>query len=543
MSLRNILANIPLFKTLDEEDLDLISSYLKKETHPKGTILFREGDVGDSIYLVESGQLAVLGKDEAETIAFIGPGGFVGEISILLAQPRTATLRVAIDAHLWRLSKSDFEQLVLSRASIAREMMQELGRRLVTTTRRRRRLSTRRITAVSGTKGLALAQQIRQIFKSPIGVLALPGAPEQDDVALSSEVIILDNEHLDEALLAEGLSYQVEVFKHILLLLPPEPDPLARKAITLADTVVAIGESPRWIETYEDRKSVWQCSETNREIARMARRLTNRLIGLALSSGGTRGLAHVGVIKVLMEEGIPIDLVAGTSGGALFGALFAAGWSYDRIEAYVHFLKTLTNLPNWDFNFAVMNGIVRGRRAYDKFLRRPLKDAVFEDLKTPLYIVAADILTGDEIVFESGSLADAIRASASVPILTSPWYYEDHFCSDGGIVNPLPATLLRDKGADIVLASSVIRPVSESYSGPRDTMPSILQSVFNIFSAMEAEVVKKQLPAVDVLIQHKVSARSTLDFENTDAILREGERLAREKIELIKTVLETPPEA
>jgi len=234
--------------------------------------------------------------------------------------------------------------------------------------------------------------------------------------------------------------------------------------------------------------------------------------------------------------------VGGTSGGALFGALYAAGWNYERIIAYIQELSSLTKFINWDLNLRGATGIVRGRRAYEKYLVRPLKGYTFDNLKIPLYIIAADILTGDEVVFNSGSLPDAIRASASVPVLASPWSYQGRYFSDGGIVNPLPADVLREHGADIVLASSVIQPLKESYSGPKDKMPSMLQTTFNIFSAMEAEVVKKQFPLIDILIQHNVSARSTLDFDRVDEMIRSGENAARQMVAEIKKTIETPLE-
>ena len=171
MAPKNILKNIPLFKNLDDEDLELIATRLHRESHPKGTIIFKEGDEGDTIYLVESGQLAVVGQDAREAIAFLGPGSFVGEISLLLAEPRTATLQVTIDAQLWALNKADFDALIHSRPSIARDMLQEIGRRLVTTTRRRRRLIVRRVTALWGDEGLALARVMFQQLKAPVGVL------------------------------------------------------------------------------------------------------------------------------------------------------------------------------------------------------------------------------------------------------------------------------------------------------------------------------------------------------------------------------------
>ena len=540
---KDILKNIPLFKNLSDEDLALIATRLHKETYPKGSIIFREGDEGDTIYLVESGQLAVVGEDAREAIAFLGPGSFVGEISLLLAEPRTATLQVTIDAQLWVLKKKDFEELITTRASIAREMLQEIGRRLVTTTRQRRRLIVRHVTALWGQDGLQLARLIHEQLKGPVGVLPLPGAPMTGDVDDQPGIIVLDNQGLTAESLAEGLSYQVEVFKHVILLLPPHPDPLARKAVHLADTVVCLEEPPAWLSDAAPEDNFWLGDTSPRELQRIARRLTNRTVGLALSSGGTRGLVHVGVLKVFMEEDVPVDMIAGTSGGALFGALFAAGWDYDRIWEYVQELTTLTRLTNWDVRIPPRSGIVKGRKARDKYLARPLGDCTFDDLQIPLYIVAADILTGEEVVFDSGPVADAIRASASIPILGEPWHYRGRFMVDGGIVNPLPANILREHHADIVIGSSVIQPLAQSYSGPRDRMPNIWQTVFNIFSAMESEVVKKQLPHIDVLIQHNVAARSTLDFERVDELIRAGERAARQFLPEIKKLIETPPQS
>ena len=112
MALIDILRGIPLFKNLEKNDLELIASQLHKERYPKGSVIFREGDVGDTMYLVESGRVAVVGEEARDTIAIMGPGSFVGEISLLLAKPRTANLQVMIDAELWVLNKEEFEHLI-----------------------------------------------------------------------------------------------------------------------------------------------------------------------------------------------------------------------------------------------------------------------------------------------------------------------------------------------------------------------------------------------------------------------------------------------
>jgi NTE family protein len=159
-----------------------------------------------------------------------------------------------------------------------------------------------------------------------------------------------------------------------------------------------------------------------------------------------------------------------------------------------------------------------------------------------MYVVAADILSGDEVIFDSGSVADAVRASMSVPVLVNPWYHQGRYLVDGGIVNPLPASVLRDRGADIVIASSVIQPLRDSYSGRMDQMPHVFQIIFNIFSAMEAEVIKKQLPLIDVLIHHNVAAKHTLDFEHANELVRLGEECALQMLPAIKKAIESSPD-
>lgn len=547
---RTLLKTIPLFKSLDDQDLTLVAEHLQKAFYPKGTLIFREGDMGDTMYIVESGQVAVVGRDVKETIANLGPGSFVGEISLLLTQPRTASLQVTIDAELWAFRKADFEKLVTTRPALAKEMLRELGRRLVTTTQRKQPLARRRITALfGGHKGVALCRAIYERVKGPVGLLPFSGANLEGDATLSAGIMLLNTEDLTEASLAKGLGYQVEVFKHVVLLMPEQPTPLVWKGLDLADTVVSIGPPPPWLQRPQngsralaEGQDLWLVGDTAEELARTARRLTNRVVGLALSSGGARGLAHFGVLKVLMEEKIPIDMVAGTSGGAWFGALYCAGWRAEEIDEFVANIKDLVmRFRNADFNLWPKTGIFKGRRARDRVIADTVRVNTFEELQTPLYIVAADVLTGEEVVFDSGPLTDAVRASLSVPVLFDPWYYQGRYFVDGGVVNPLPASVLREKGADIIIGSSVIQSLRESYGGAMDKMPHILQSVFNIVSAMESEVVTKQLPLIDVLIQHNVAAKHTLDFEQAEAIVRNGEEATRALLPAIIEAIETPP--
>ncbi|MCB9076767.1 MAG: patatin-like phospholipase family protein [Anaerolineaceae bacterium] len=536
-----MLKNIPLFKNLAEDDLALVATQLYRESYPKGATVFNKGDFGDTLYLIESGQVAVVGEDSKETIAFLGPGSFVGEISLLLASPRSATLQVMLDARMWTLSKTSFERLINTRPAIALEMMREMSKRLVTTTQgRQERSHHRRITAVFGSQALDLARALSAELNSPIGVLVLPGAQAAVEATPSRSVRPIPAHNLTAATLAEQLSHQVELFKHVLVVMPNQFDPIADKALELADTVVSIGALPAWFLP-AGRSDLWTTTGSASDLARLARRLVNRTIGLALSSGGSRGLAHIGVMKVLLEENIPIDMIAGTSAGALFGALYALGWSIERLIAFGDELKSATKISNWDFNFPPRTALVKGRIARDKLIARWVNNKNFEDAQTPIYMVATDAYTGEEIVFDSGPLADAIRASLSIPVLTEPWYYRGRYHLDGGIVNPLPSSVLHKRGADIIIGSSVVQPMGQSYQGDTHKMPTMMQTISNVFSAMEAEAIEKEYDYIDVLIQHRVSAGHALDFDQATSLIELGEQTARDMLPAIKTALAVTP--
>lgn len=188
-------------------------------------------------------------------------------------------------------------------------------------------------------------------------------------------------------------------------------------------------------------------------------------LGLALGSGGARGLAHLGVLRALRETGLPVAAVAGTSMGALVGLALAAGRDVElREAALVLDWKSISRLlfqPRWP-----RGGLVDGARVI-AFLRRYIQDRPMEELAIPSAAVATDLLNGDEVVIRSGSVLDAIRASIAVPGLFTPVAREGRLLVDGGFVNPVPVNVVRELGADVVLAVDVshyapLRPAKRS---------------------------------------------------------------------------------
>ncbi|MGB2983926.1 MAG: patatin-like phospholipase family protein [Candidatus Bipolaricaulia bacterium] len=192
--------------------------------------------------------------------------------------------------------------------------------------------------------------------------------------------------------------------------------------------------------------------------------MSKRRVGIAFSSGGARGSAHIGVLKVLEENGIVPDVIVGTSMGAEIGGAYAAGVSLDEMEShwrsssFGRVFKTLFPTIPW-------SGWSSGRELV-RFLRQLLNDRNIEDLPIPFAAVATDLEAGSCYPITSGSLAEAIRASLSVPGLFTPVWIDNRLLIDGGVSNPMPVDIARDLGADVVIAVDVlVKPAEVRLSG------------------------------------------------------------------------------
>jgi len=176
----------------------------------------------------------------------------------------------------------------------------------------------------------------------------------------------------------------------------------------------------------------------------------SRIIGLALGSGSARGWAHIGVIRILEENGIKPDIICGTSIGSFVGGLYACS-GLDILEEWVLKLDRKAILRYLDIKLLMGGGFVEGKRLVDFFQSR-VGAPLIENLKVPFAAVATDLVTGKEVWLREGSLFDAIRASIALPGLFTPVKLGNRWLVDGGIVNPVPVSLCRAMGADIVIA-------------------------------------------------------------------------------------------
>jgi NTE family protein len=248
-------------------------------------------------------------------------------------------------------------------------------------------------------------------------------------------------------------------------------------------------------------------------------RLFNRKpkVGLALSGGATLGAAHIGVLQVLEREGIHADFVAGTSAGALVGAMYCAGVPLDELSDIFLTLKwpsliklAITN-PLALFDIQPMDGVIN----------KKIGTINFEDLKIPFAAIGCDLMTGERIVLDHGPLAPAIRASASVPGIFLPVEINGRMLVDGGVVDNLPVEQIRAMGADYLIASDVSNR-GETAERPGNVF-EVLQNMFNI---MQDRGALPDSDECDCYIRPQVTQYSCWGFGDTSKIMEEGKKAA-----------------
>jgi len=272
-------------------------------------------------------------------------------------------------------------------------------------------------------------------------------------------------------------------------------------------------------------------------------------IGLALSGGGARGGAHVGVLKAIEEYGIPIDYVAGTSMGAIIGALFASGYSADEIEKIL--IETDWNTAFKDspdrkyetmrkkqlqreflipfrvgFNHGEIQlplGAINGQQL-DQIFQSLFLPVVginnFDDLPIPFRAVATDLVTGEAVVLSHGSLSDSVRASMSVPAVFMPVRIGNHLLVDGGMSNNLPVDIVREMGADVVIAVDISTPLLTE-----DQLTSVLSvtdQLTNFLTRRNADAQIASLGPDDILVVPELGDFSSADFERASEIITLG---------------------
>lgn len=278
--------------------------------------------------------------------------------------------------------------------------------------------------------------------------------------------------------------------------------------------------------------------------------MTRPKIGLVLGGGGSRGLAHIGVLEVLVREQIPVDLIVGTSMGAVVGVSYALGHTPERIADAMRRMGARNLL-----SFNVFSS--RGRqRVLEDLLRPVLEDKSFSDLSIPLAVMAVDMISGTEVVLREGPLLPAVLASAAVPALFPPVLHNEMHLADGGVIDSVATQPAYSMGAEKLIVVDVYPPLEQddpwvdpvsaimgfqlpfSIFGSSERPPGIAASLWRSFRVMAWHIHSERLrqyPA-HVLIQPAVESYGSLDFKDIDGPIEAGAKAAEAQLDALKAL-------
>jgi NTE family protein len=238
-------------------------------------------------------------------------------------------------------------------------------------------------------------------------------------------------------------------------------------------------------------------------------------IAIVLGAGASKGFAHVGVLKVLESQKVPIHLIVGTSAGSLVGSLYASG-----IDAFQLQTMSMALLKDDVIDLTLPdNGFIRGEKL-ENYVNKTVRQATLEKLKIPFRAVATNLQTGEETVFATGNTGKAVRASCSIPGVFQPVRIGDKTYVDGGVVSPVAVDAARKAGADIVIAVDISAGVAGAV--PQGILDTILQAI----DIMYSKISSAQLRNAEVVIRPQVSHIGSSDFEKRNEGILEGEKAA-----------------
>jgi len=246
-------------------------------------------------------------------------------------------------------------------------------------------------------------------------------------------------------------------------------------------------------------------------------------LGLALGGGAARGFAHIGVIQVLEENGIKVDLVAGTSAGSLIAAIYASGKNGKEMQTLAEGMDEGA-ITDWSFP---LRGLIRGE-ALARFIRDKTGGKGIEQMVVPLGIVATDLSDGSPILFRSGDTGTAVRASSAVPAVFQPVKIGQREYVDGGLVSPVPVRFAREMGAQLVIAVDITSPPEKD--PPGDAFRMLMQT----FSIMGRSINSFELRDADVLVRPRLDGVASGDFTARRRAIQAGREAAQAVLPLIR---------
>ncbi len=561
----DLLAAVPLFASLSDRPRDSLAARSEIVHLSAGEWLFQQDEDADALYVVRSGRLEVLQKraaGEHEHVRELGPGSVVGELAPLSGARRSASVRCRRDAELLRLGRSELDGLLESTPGFAAGVSRALARQLQAS----RMLDTEAAGAASTITVLALTPAAARAGVEPLllrelerlcsvarldqATAAALHSEAEPGVALARALDRLERDHELVLLFAtadeqEGVKEEwtneawaracLAQADRTLLLVSEAPSANELELAGLEGSEVLLLEPADGAGIAEllDRIAPRATQRIARasfaaDVARLARRLAGRSVGLVLSGGGARAFAHIGVIEELLAAGVTIDRVGGTSMGAFIGALLAQGLDAAEIDARCY-EEWVRGRPLGDYRLP-RHALLSGRRLRT-MLERNLPGLI-ENLARCYYCISVDLIANELVVHRRGSLAGAVAASMALPGVLPPVIEGQRLLVNGAVLDGLPVSVMAGEAEGPIIACDVTeRKLRRDPQGEAPRLPALMDMLANLAFLVTADTAEQAGRHADLLIVPDHDSVGALEFHMLDSLRDAGRRAALDALE------------
>jgi NTE family protein len=546
-ALADFLGGFPMFARLSADRRAGLAAAARVVHVAAGESAFRQGDTAQAVYLVRTGRLE-LWKDGAQ-VGSVAAGTSLGEVSLLAGEAHTVSAIARRDSEVVRIDKADFAALSDDREFSA-ALLDDLGRMLAATgTFARFRPRTKR--SVLALVPIGLDVSVAEMRDDVVARLQQWGptavwsttdfdeAPEEsdfpdlgrrlDELERSHEFVVLETDPSIKG--TAWTRFCARQADRILGVAGTDPAPPptyegSRTALQGCELVFAAAAAPEirrgWIDRLAPRAHYNLPARD--AIGALTRRVTGRSIGLVLSGGGARGLAHIGCIRGLLDAGIVIDRVGGTSMGAFVGALFAMGHSPEEIVELCR-RELVHGKPFHDFSLPVVS-LARGRRAI-AMMERLFGDTHIEDLPLDFFCVTADLAAGEGVVHRRGDIIRTVGASMSIPGWAPPITFGDRVLVDGGVVNNFPVGVMAATGEGPVIG---VDAMANSNPVKLGRVPNIMETLGGAATLGSRKLAEASADDAAVVIKPDVGSVGLVDFQHIDRLFEVGRQTALDAV-------------
>jgi NTE family protein len=573
-----------LFGDMSPEDWKKLEGYLEPFNLPSGYYLFRQGDLGDAMYIVVSGRLQVRVESDRQVnvVNEIGRGETVGEMAIITGENRSASILAIRDCHLYRISKESFYRFFTAFPAIGLNLSRLLIERL------RQKVSPRNLRGISNVaivplnRGIDMerfVESLKQTFTGKGKTVKVLDSAYVDDMlgAGAAQVSLLEEEANNRV---TAWLESVEQQNNYVFYLPDEAadewtrrcirqadeillvaDAMASPGLTRLETTLLSGEQrlttarqtlvlmhPAGLE-FISGTSKWlknrnvgyfmhiRADKSAHDFGRLERYLTDEMIGLVLAGGGAKGFAHIGVWRALQEMNIPVDMIGGTSMGAMMGGIMAFDWDYQKI--YDTCREIAYSPLKSDFSILPIVSLFKGK-VLDRVLQRHYLDHEIEDCPFSFYCVSSNMTLAKPQIHTRGNMFHAIRASGAIPAVVPPVVDGNSLLIDGGIFNNFPTDVMVGNGARFIIGVDFLvdqsrgvtynqvpsnwRVLMRRWLGGNDRhrYPTMLGTIIESTTLYSAYTQKQNSDKTDIYINPDVSNFSMLEWKAYDKIVQKG---------------------